>query len=243
MTKPTSLAALAAKVQANADQYERGWRNAQLSKQLIDRRNQFDGFIESVSALEKKQKLLAAAELKVRFPKRRIGPIIKRFEKLESTIKIDIAKVVEADAVDPANLKEALKECEQELLSNWQRFAKPTKEFSGADALADVPELESSVAKLRDVRVQLENHCLQLPPSAKEVAAVRKLKETIGELTVKLQTHGYDEDVLEFLTKTRSSVQGVSLAETLKNPKVRKWLETGKNAAKFIILHKSGPSA
>jgi hypothetical protein len=48
--------------------------------------------------------------------------------------------------------------------------------------------------------------------------------------------------VLTFLAQTRVAHRGVPLADGLKNPKIREWLESGKNASPFVILHKSALS-
>lgn len=240
--KPNSLAALAAQVQANADRYERGWRGEQFAKQLRDRRTQLDGLIERVMKLAQQRKTVVTADPKARVRKRRLNPAIEKIKRLEATVEIDIAKVVETDALDTANLTEALKEAEQALLEIWQKFAKAPKDITGADALADVPELEDTVRKLRATREQLEIQAKQLPVNSKEVATVRTLQQQLRMLSDTLQTHGYDDEVLTFLAQTRVAHRGVSLADCLKNPKLREWLESGKNASPFVILHKSALS-
>ena len=237
--QPNSLAALAARVQGNADRYERGWRGEQFAKQLRDRRNQLDGVIERVVKLVQHRKAVVTADPKARVSKRRLNPTIKKIEKLESTIKIDIAKIVETDALDVANLTEALKEAEQSLLETWQKFAKLPKDIIGADALVDVPELEDTVRLLRATRAQLEIESNQLPANAKGVVTVRTLKQQLRTLSDTLQTHGYDDEVLAFLAQARAANRGVPLGDSIKNPKIREWLESGKNASSFVILHRS----
>lgn len=237
--KSNSLAALAAHVQMNADKLERSWRGEQLAGQLRSRRDQLVTLIGRVERLARYRAAVIAADPKARVPKRRLSPAVKKIEKLESAAGVDIAKVVEPDALDAANLAEALKEVEQALLEVWQKFCKPPKDIPGAEALADVPELKESVDKLRSIRGQLEARGLQLPDDAKDAAAVIALQKQLRGLGDKLQAHGYDEEVLAFLGRARVLPRGASLADSLADPKVRKWLECGKNASAFIILHKS----
>ena len=238
-TEPTSLAALAAQVQVNADRYERGWHGEQFAKQLRDRVTQLDGLIQSVVMLSEHRKAVVTADPKARVPKRRLNPAIKNIEKLESTAAIDINKIVETNALDAANLKEALQEAKQALFENWQKFAKAPKDITAADALADVPELTETVRKLRTIREQLEIQAKQLPANSKVVATVRTLQENLRTLNNTLQTHGYADEVLAFLAQTRVVNRGVPLADSLKSPKIREWLESGKNASQYVILHKS----
>lgn len=202
-SKSHSLANLAAQVQANAERYERGWHGEQFAKQLRDRVTQLDGLIQRVAMLDEHRKAVAKADPKARVPKRRLNPAIKNIEKLESTVAIDIAKIVETNALDAVNLTEALQEAKQALFENWQKFAKAPKDVTAADALADVPELAETVRKLRTTREQLVVHGKQLPANLKEVATVRTLQEQLRTLSETLQTHGYDEEVLAFLAQTR----------------------------------------
>ena len=165
--------------------------------------------------------------------------LIKNIEKLESTVAIDIAKIVETNSLDAANLTEALQEAKQALFESWQKFAKAPKDVTAVDALADDPELAETVSKLRTTREQLVTHGKQLPANLKEVATVRTLQEQLRTLSDTLQTHGYDDEVLSFLAQTRVIHRGVSLADSLKHPQIREWLESGKNASPYVILHKS----
>ena len=242
MSKPAksdSLAALASSVQTNADKLASSWRGEQLAGQLRSRRDHLNTLIERVEKLAGHRAAVVAADPKARVGKRRLTPAINKLEKLESAVAVDIAKVVEPGALDYDNLAEALKEVEQALLETWQKFSKPPKDIPTADALADVPELKETVDKLRTTRGQLETHGEQLPVSIKDVATVRTLQKHLRTLSDKLQTHGYDEEVLAFLGRARVLPRGASLADSLADPKVRKWLESGKNASAFVILHKS----
>jgi len=237
--KPNSLAALASSVQTNADKLATSWRGEQLAGQLRNRRDHLDSLIGQVEKLAGHRAVVVAADPKARVPKRRLTPAINKLEKLESAVAVDIAKVVEPGALDTENLAEALKEVEQALLETWQKFSKPPKDIPGAEALADVPELKETSDKLRSIRGQLTDHSAKLPGDPKDAAAVLALQKQLCALGEKLQTHGYDEEVLAFLGRTRVLPRGASLADSLADPKVRKWLESGKNASAFVILHKS----
>lgn len=237
-SKPTSLAALAEMMRANADKYERGWRGEQFARQLKERRDQLDGLIDRANNIEQQRKTLLHADPKTRIPKRRLSPAVKKLERLESTVKIDIAKILETDALDTANLKEAFQEAEDGLLETWQKFAKVPKEIAGAEDLADVPELRDNIRKLRTNRAEIEVLSSKLPTTASQIANVRKLIQELTKISDALKTHGYDEEVLEFLSSART--RGVALSECLKNQKIRQWLESGKNAASFLVFHRSG---
>ena len=241
MSKPAksnSLATLASSVQTNADKLARSWRGEQLAGQLRNRRDQLDTLIGRVETLSGHRAVVVAADPKARVPKRRLTPAINKLEKLESAVAVDIAKVVEPGALDTDNLAEALEEVEQALLETWQKFSRPPKDIPAADALADVPELEETVEKLRATREQLKTQSDLLPFSTKDVATVRTLQKHLRTLNDKLQTHGYDEEVLAFLGQTRMPARGAPLAGSLSSPKIRKWLESGKNASAFVIIHK-----
>ena len=241
-SKPNSLASLAEQVQVNSERYERSWHGEEFANQLRNRSNQLGGLIVRVAQLAEQRKAVIAADPKTRVPKRRLNPAIKKIEKLEATVGIDIAKIVESGALDVDNLTEALKEAEQALLAGWQKFAKAPKDTTAADSLTDVPELEDTVRKLRETRQQLEIHSSRLPDTPAAVATVRALQKELNTLSEKVQTHGYDAEVLAFLAQSRVIHRGVPLADCLKNPKLREWLESGKNGAPFIILHKSALS-
>jgi hypothetical protein len=239
MSKPNSLADLATQVQKNADSFERSWRGEQLAKQLRDRRDQLDKINERADNIVKQRGIMLSVDTKLRVPKRKLSPAIKKLEKLEAAVKIDINKIVESDSLDIPSLFEALGEVEQSFLEVWQKFTKPSKDVSGADALANVPELEQTVQKLRTTREQLEIQGRQLPAGTKEVTSVRNLQQQMLTLTDRLLTHGLDNDVLAFLAQTRIANKGVPIAELLNKPKILKWLEAGKNASPFVVLHKS----
>lgn len=235
--KPTSLAALAEVMRANADKYERGWRGEQFARQLRDRRDQLDELINRAKNIGQQRKILLNADPKLRIPKRRLSPAVKKLEKLESTIKIDIAKIVEPEALDTTNLKEAFQEAEGVLLESWQKFAKVPKEIAGAEELADVPELQDNIRKLRVNRAEIEMLSSKIPTATGHISTVRRLIQELTKISDALKTHGYDEQVLEFLSQTRT--RGVSLSECLRNQKIRQWLESGKNAAGFVVFHRS----
>ena len=246
MSKPAktnSLAALASSVQINADKLDRSWRGEQLAGQLRSRRDQLDALIGRVEKLARHRTAVIAADPKARVRKLRLTPAIKKLEKLESAVAVDIAKVVEPGALDTDSLAEALKEVEQALLETWQKFSKPPKDIPGAEALADVPELKETADKLGSIRGQLEARGVQLPDDPKDAAAVLALQKQLRALSEKLQTHGYDDEVLAFLGQARVLPRGAPLAGSLDNPKIRKWLESGKNASSFVILHKSALGA
>lgn len=241
-SKLDSLASLAAQVQINADRYERGWNGAQFAEQLRVRVTQIDGLIQIVERLDEHRRAVATADPKARVPKRRLNPAIKNIEKLESTVAIDIAKIVETNSLDAANLTDALQEAKQALFESWQKFAKAPKDVTAVDALADDPGLAETVSKLRTTREKIIIHSKQLPATSEEVATVRTLQDQLRTLSDTLLTHGYDEEVLAFLARTRVTNRGAPLAVSLDSPKIREWLESGKNASSFVILHKSALS-
>lgn len=235
--KTTSLAALAEAMRFNAEKYERSWRGEQFARQLRDRRNQLDELIERAKRIEQQRKVLFHADPKARIPKRRLSPAVKKLEKLESTVKIDVSKILEPEALDAANLKEAFQEAEETLLETWQKFAKVPKEIAGAEELAEVPELQDNIRKLKAGRAEIEALSSKIPTATSQITAVRKLIQELTKLGDALKTHGYDEEVLGFLSLART--RGVSLSECLNNKKIRQWLESRKNAAGFLVFHRT----
>ena len=91
---------------------------------------------------------------------------------------------------------------------------------------------------MQAVRSELAAHQARLPSKKADIEEVRKLKKRLQTLADQLIAHGYEDDILSFITKARES-RGVPVAEVLKNPKLRKWLEDGKHAANFRIVHES----
>lgn len=237
--KPISLADLAAQVQRNADSFEKGWRSEELAKQLRNRRDQLTTLNERAHKVIEHRAIMLTVDPKLRIPKRKLSPAVKKLEKLEATLKIDITKIVETDALDAPALLDAFAEVEQSFLENWQKHSRPGKDLSGADALANVPELEEAVQKLRTTRDSLEVHSRTLPTDAASIASVRKLQEQIRKISEQLQTHGLDGEVLAFLTQTRTANKGVPVADLLSKPKVIKWLQSGKHSSQFLVIHKS----
>ncbi len=237
--KSNSLADLATEVQLKADRYDRSWRSEQLATQLQERRRQLDILIGRVTAIAAQRSIAVEVDPKIRVPKRRLGPAIKKVEKLEASVQIDVSKIVEADALDVTNLEEVLKEIEQTFLDSWQKFVKPPKDLIGTDSLVDVPELTDAVRQLKAFRIQLDGRSKILPSNGDVVLEVRSLQEKIQEISDTLRTHGFDDEVIAFLTQARIAVRGVPLGDVFKKQKIREWIEKGSNASAFVVVHKS----
>lgn len=237
-TKADSLADLAKRVHENADTYMRSWRGEELAKLLRDRFMQLQNLSQRTERIATHHRIVLEADPKVRVPKKRLGPRVKNLAKLENVIALDIKKIVEPGAIDVEGLSEALEEAEEALLSAWQKFARPARETSGTDALVDLPELEQTARQLWATREQLEAKSKQLPTSESDVAYVRELQQQMTVLGDQIRTKGYPDEVLAFLSQVRTG-RGATLAEVLKNPILRVWLETGRNASALRVVHDS----
>jgi len=236
--KAASLAELATRVHEKADASMRSWYGEELAKLLRARRTQLETLAERTGRIATQRSIVIKADPKVRVPKKRFTLRIKNLVKLETVAALDIRRIVEADAIDVEGLGEALEEAEEALLDAWQKFARTPREASGADALADVPEMEQTARQLRATRQQLEAKSKQLPTTEKDVRDVRELQQQLTALGDQIRTKGYPDEVLAFLSQVRAG-RGVALAEVLNNPTLRAWLDTKRNASALRVLHDS----
>jgi hypothetical protein len=237
-TKPTSLADLAKRVQEKADLAMRSWSSEELTKLLRTRCAQLEAVGARAGRVVTHRSVVLMADPSAKLPKKRISLRVKSLLKLEAAAEIDIRKIVEANVIDVQDLGEALQEAEKALLEAWQKFARPPKEASGADALFDVPELEQAARQLRATRQQLEEISKQLPTTEADVRVVRELQERLTALGDQIRTRGYPDEVLVFLSQVRTA-RGVPLADVLNNPTLRAWLDTKRNASALRVLHDS----
>lgn len=228
---------LATNVQSNAEKFARSRDNAGLAGHLRARLQQISGFTERAKTLETRRRLVAQVESGVRVRKGKLAQRIKCVEKLEASIATDVAKIIERDALDPAAFDETFGEAETAVLESWRKFARPPREIR-TEGLDGDTELAAIVQQLRTARQTLDAKGRELPTDAATVKQVEKLKAEIGKLSDRILASGYPEEVLGFIAQARQP-RGVSLADVLKNPTLRKWLEEKNHAAAFRIIHES----
>jgi len=233
-----SLSQLTERVAKQADRLLNHQKSATLLNDLLERQNQLRNLNAELQKLLTGAALLLDVDPKLRVPRKRLSPRLKTLRKLEEKVALDPVSILPPEALDIAGLQEAVEEIDKDLLKRWGEFAKPDRSAQGLETLGDDKAIADTVRQLQVVRSDLEARQAILPSKKPDIDEVRKLKKRLQTLADQLIAHGYEDDILSFITKARES-RGVPVPEVLKNPKLRKWLEDGKHAANFRIVHES----
>jgi hypothetical protein len=228
---------LARRVQYNAERFAYSRNNAGLAEHLRARLEQISEITERAKTLQTRRHLMAQVEPTIRIPKRKLVQRIRTVENLESSTANDVATIIQRDALDSDAFGEAFDEVETTMLDLWRKFARPAREVR-TEGLDSVAGLAAVVQELRTLRLTLDARGRELPADAAALEQVAKLKVEITTLTDRILTSGYPEEVLSFIAQSRHP-RGISLADILKNPTLRKWLEEKNHAAAFRIIHES----
>jgi hypothetical protein len=163
-----------------------------------------------------------------------ISAVSGRIETLASEFTRDVTSVLKPRALDTLKLTELLDQIEGRVLSTWKGYLLGAEPADGGDSvLGHYPAYKRAAVEIAILGRQLREIANVLPTDAATVARAKKLHSKLSAERLAVVTReGLSDAVIDFLAR---AVEGVSMAEVLRNAEVLEWLGEQNHAAGFRV--------